>query len=113
MSEPVVDHKELVRRLYEDVFSAGRLEVVDELMTPNYVNHDPPPGAGHTREDVKGIAAGFRRRIPGFQARVERIVAEGDLVAVQGTAAGSGGTPEIKLGEFFRIEDGRIAERWG
>jgi predicted SnoaL-like aldol condensation-catalyzing enzyme len=113
MSEDLAPRKELVRRLYEDVFSAGRLEVVDELMSEDYVNHDPPPGSGHTREDVKAIAAGFRERIPGFQARIERIVAEGDMIAVQGIASGSDGTPQIKLGEFFRIEDERIAERWG
>jgi predicted SnoaL-like aldol condensation-catalyzing enzyme len=106
-------HKELVRRLYDEVFSAGRLEVVDELMSDDYVNHDPPPGAGHTREDVKGIAAAFRQRIPGFRARVERIIAEDDLVAVQGLISGSDESAKIKLGEFFRIEQGRIAERWG
>jgi predicted SnoaL-like aldol condensation-catalyzing enzyme len=105
-------HKELVRRLYDEVFSAGRLEVVDELMSDDYVNHDPPPGAGHTREDVKGIAAAFRSRIPGLRARVERIIAEDDLVAVQGIVSGSDGT-QLKLGEFFRIENGKIAERWG
>jgi predicted SnoaL-like aldol condensation-catalyzing enzyme len=106
-------HKELIRRLYDEVFTAGRMEVVDELMTDDYVNHDPPPGAGHTREDVKGIAAAFRKRIPGFRAQVDRIVAEDDLVAVQGSASGSDGAAPIKLGEFFRIENGRIAERWG
>ncbi|MBV8944443.1 MAG: nuclear transport factor 2 family protein [Solirubrobacterales bacterium] len=113
MTDRLKANRELVRRLYEEVFSAGRLDVVDELMTDDYVNHDPPPGAGHTREDVKVIATGFRERIPGFRARVDRIVAEGDFVAVQGTASGSAASPEIKLGEFFRIERGRIAERWG
>ena len=113
MSDRLAEHKELVRRLYEDVFSAGRFQAVDELLSDDYVNHAPPPGAGHTREDVKGIAAGFRKRIPGFQARVERIVAERDMVAVQGVASGSDGSAQIKLLEFFRIEDGRIAERWG
>jgi predicted SnoaL-like aldol condensation-catalyzing enzyme len=106
-------NKELIWRLYDEVFSAGRLEVADELMTDDYINHDPPPGAGHTREDVKGIAASFRQRIPGFRAQVERIIAEDDLVAVQGIASGSDGATMIKLSEFFRIEQGRIAERWG
>ena len=107
------ENRNLVRRLYEEVFSAGRLEVVDEILTEDYVNHDPPPGAGRTRADVKGIAGGFRERIPGFRAQIDRIAAEGDLVAVQGVISGSAGAPEIKLGEFFRIENGRIAERWG
>ena len=106
-------HKELIRRLYDEVFSAGRLEVVDELMSEDYVNHDPPPGAGHSREDVQGIAARFQERIPNFRAQVERIIAEDDLVAVQGIASGSDGTAKLKLSEFFRIENGQIAERWG
>jgi hypothetical protein len=62
-------HKELIRRLYDEVFTAGRMEVVDELMTDDYVNHDPPPGAGHTREDVKGIAARSENESPASALR--------------------------------------------
>ena len=87
--------------------------IPDIRLTGDYVNHDPPSGAGHTREDIKAIVTSFRNRIPGLRATVQRIIAEGDMVAVQGTVSGAGGAPQIKLGEFFRIEDGRIAERWG
>ncbi len=47
---------------------------------------------------------------------IDRIIAEDDLVALQGTISGvtlSGEHTRIRLAEFFRVHNGRIAERWG
>ena len=44
-------------------------------MTEDYMNHDPPPGTGHTRGDVKAVAAGLRQRLADFTARIERMAA--------------------------------------
>jgi predicted SnoaL-like aldol condensation-catalyzing enzyme len=109
-------NKRAVRRLYEELFTGGQLDLAEELMTKGYLNHDPPPGTGHTRGDVKAAAAGLRQRLAGFAARIERIAAEGGLVAVRGTLTGtdaSGARTELRLSWFFRCRDGRIAERWG
>ena len=109
-------NKRAVRRLYAELFTGGQLELAEELMTEDYMNHDPPPGTGHTRGDVKAVAAGIRQRLADFAARIERMAAEGDLVAVQGTLTGtdaSGARTELRLCEFFRCQDGRSAERWG
>lgn len=108
-------NKEVVRRLYEDLFTRGRLELTGELMSEDYVNHDPPHGRGHTREDVRATVASFHDGLAGLTARIDRIAAEGDLVAVQGTINGvapSGERTRIAMSEFFRLENGRIAERW-
>ena len=83
-------------------------------MSEDYVNHDPPAGRGHTREDVRAAAACFHDRLADLSARLDRIAAEGDLVAVQGTINGvapSGERTRIRMSEFFRLENGRIAER--
>lgn len=112
MSDELAHNKQLVARLYDEVFGQGRLDVADELLSEDYVNRDPLPGMGVAREDLKAIAAQLRAGAPRFVARIERIVAEGDLVAVQATLGGADGT-RVKLGEFFRVEAGRIAERWG
>src|SRR5262249_57488732 len=34
-------NKALVRRLYEEGFNEGRIDVVDELVAPDVVTHDP------------------------------------------------------------------------
>jgi len=62
---------------------------------------------------------------PDLSVRIERIVAEGELVAVRGTWTGThrGPFPMLNIAPtnrslvlkgmvFWRIRDGRIAERW-
>jgi hypothetical protein len=46
------------------LFARGRLEPARDLMTEDQVNHDPPPGRGPTREDVRATArlAGILQR---------------------------------------------------
>jgi ketosteroid isomerase-like protein len=36
-------NKELVRRFYEEAWSSGRLDVIDELFADDYVRHDLRP----------------------------------------------------------------------
>ena len=41
MSDTLDTNKALVRRLYEEGFNQGKLEVVDELVASDVVTHDP------------------------------------------------------------------------
>lgn len=34
-------NREVITRYFEDVWNAGKLEVLDELLTADYVNHNP------------------------------------------------------------------------
>jgi predicted SnoaL-like aldol condensation-catalyzing enzyme len=40
---PEEQNKAVVRRFYEEVFNSGRLEVMDELVSPELVAHDALP----------------------------------------------------------------------
>lgn len=100
----------------QDFFTRGRVELAEELMPGGYVNHDPPAGRGRTREDVTVTAARFHQQLGDFAATIDRIIAQGDLVAVHGTISWvtqSGEHTQIRLAEFFRVDNGRGAERWG
>jgi len=60
----------LVRRLIEEGFNEGNLDVVDELISPEMVEHqnfgpDHAPGA----EGVKAVIASLRRASPTFTSR--------------------------------------------
>src|SRR5215218_7160064 len=49
ISPSAEENKALARRWFEDLFNAGNLEVADEIIAPDHVNHDPtfpdiPPG---------------------------------------------------------------------
>lgn len=37
-------NKALVRRLYDEVFGSWDLAVIDELVGPDFVGHEMPPG---------------------------------------------------------------------
>jgi predicted ester cyclase len=107
------DAKEIVRRLIEEVINAGRLDLIDEICTP-----DMAPGA-------RRWIAPFRESFPDVRMEVVELVAEGERVAGRFRCSATnlghwrGRPPTGKRFEdvdevyFYRIADGRIAEAWG
>ena len=118
-------NKAVVRRLFEEGFNAGRLEVVDELVAPDVVTHNPfvldaPEGPA----SVRGAIEMLRKAFPDLHVEIVDLIAEGDRVAsslvMTGTNTGDyrrGGATNTRgtIRGFFvwRIADGRIAESWG
>jgi predicted ester cyclase len=118
-------NKALVRRLYDEGFNQGNLAVVDEIVAPDAVTHDPiildaPIGPDAIRGGIEMI----RKAFPDFRVEVLDLVAEGDKVAsflsMSGTNTGDyrrGGATHKKgtMRAFFlwRVADGRLAESWG
>jgi hypothetical protein len=47
------DTKTVVRRYYEEVFNQRRTGLIDQLAVEDYVEHDPFPGQGNGRADLK------------------------------------------------------------
>jgi steroid delta-isomerase-like uncharacterized protein len=76
-------NKAVVRRYYEDVLNRGNVGLLEAIVRPDHVEHDPLPGQGG------GGLAGFRKRVemlreglnPEFT--IEQMVAEGDTVVVR------------------------------
>jgi steroid delta-isomerase-like uncharacterized protein len=113
------------RRVIDEAFNEGRVEVFDEVCSPDIVGHDPAEP-----EDVRGIDAHkervrkYRTAMPDLHVKVEDIFASGDKVAsrwsVQATNDGElEGIPATgKKVEFTGISidrfdsDGKIAETW-
>ena len=125
MTAELESNKALVRRLYEEGFNEGNLDVVDELVAPDVVTHDPiildaPTGPDSIRGGIEMIRTAF----PDFHVEVLDLLAEGDRVAsflsMSGTNTGDyrrGGATHKKgtMRAFFlwRVADGRLAESWG
>ncbi|AGN02829.1 hypothetical protein L593_14450 [Salinarchaeum sp. Harcht-Bsk1] len=119
---PTDKHKQLARRVPEDVATEHKLDVIDEITTEDVVDHTPM-GDAEGRDELKAEIAEMIEAFPDFSATVEEIFAEDDLVSMRVTLRGThegelwgmeptGNTFEVPNNVVTRIEDGLIAERW-
>jgi len=108
-----------VARLYQECINQGRLEAVDQIISPEFVATGPSGGTGPDgyRATVKHLLAGF----PDVQFTVHNLVAENDHVAVYWTWDGThrgpfaGVPPTGKRVHqegmvLYRFESGKVAE---
>jgi steroid delta-isomerase-like uncharacterized protein len=116
--ETLEHNKSLVRRVYEEGLNQGRFEVP---YAPDFVGH----GGSRTFSHAEGMAEarGWREAFPDLNMRIDKLLAEQDLVAVRWTATGTntgsgngipatGKAVEMTGTTLFRMADGRIAEEW-
>jgi predicted ester cyclase len=117
------DNEKLYRRLIEEVFNQGHMEVADELVAPNGVERQRG-GAGNGPEGVKRTADILRSAFRDFSLTIQDLVVDGDKIWARqsggGTNTGSffghpptGKTAYIEVFDMVRFEDGRIVEHWG
>ncbi len=117
------ENKAIMRR-YFSVFEQGNIDLLDELLAPDYVNHTPAtPDLPTGPEGVKGVVSMFRGGMPDLRVVVEDMIAEGDKVAVRYTLEGThegelfgvrptGRRLSIKSISVERVSDGKIREHW-
>ena len=116
-------NKAVVRR-YVEGLNEMELAVFDEILAPDFVNHTPRLGIMNRERTVNDYALLFEA-MPDRHGTIEDIIAEGDKVflrtALQATHKGpvpgipvepTGKLVTSYLWEIFRVEDGRIVERW-
>jgi steroid delta-isomerase-like uncharacterized protein len=120
------ENKATVRRVPDEVFNLGNLSVVDELLAPDYVLHDPGVPGGQLRglEAFKEQwVSMFRTAFPDLRIVIEDQVAEGDKVASRYTGSGThqgelrGFPPtnnrvEVTGTITSRFAEGKIVEEW-
>ena len=83
------EHKAIARREME-IFSSGDFSIADEVISPDYVGHDPAtPEPIRGPEGVKAQAAGYRAAFSDLTLTVDHQVAEGDHVVTRWTARGT------------------------
>ena len=118
------EFKAIAARMPVEVFEQGRVEVIDELVHPEFVDHGTPlPGISPDREGLKAMVGALRRAFPDLSNTVNYMIAEGDLVAQHVTTRGTmrgemaGMPPSGKQATWdafhlVRFRDGKIAEHW-
>lgn len=76
-------NKNLVRRLFEELFNGEDLAICDELIAEDFVEHaaapfaPSAPGRVHGPQAMRGVAERLLAQFPDLQMTIEAIVAEG------------------------------------
>ena len=83
------ENKAQFHRTYEEFFNQGTLAIADELVAPDYLNFDAPPGRDRGPESMLGIATMLRAAFPDLHFTVEELVAEGDTIMGRVTMSGT------------------------
>jgi predicted ester cyclase len=121
------ENKALIRLYYEEIDAAAKddrgTSFLDDFISPNFVNHNAPPGFTPDLEGLKQANEHFLAAAPDGYHVVEDMIAEGDKVITRLSAYGT------HTGELFgipptdkqvsmtaiaihRIENGKIVEHW-
>ena len=118
------ENKAVSRRVAEEIFNGGNLDLADELYASDYVLHDPSlPEDLIGPEGIKQYAAMNLGAFPDGHVTVEDQIAEGDKVVSRWTATSThtgdlmgipptGNRVEISGVTINRFSGSKIAEDW-
>ncbi|HSS79149.1 MAG TPA: ester cyclase [Thermoanaerobaculia bacterium] len=81
--------KSIVQRLVVEAQQDGHLAVVDEILSPEFVDHTPLQGVPPTRDGVKVLFAALQAAFPDLRVTIHDQVAEEDRVVTRKTLAGT------------------------
>lgn len=115
----------VARRLLEEVLNEGRLDLIDELVAEDAVEHEPLPiSTGEMRSDLRAWLTALRSAFPDYHVQIEDVVSQGDKVAIReritGTNLGSllgmpptGRSISVDGFDLVQVRDGKIVQHWG
>ena len=121
----MADDGAVIKRLTEEVFLDGNLAPIEDLVSDDFVDHDPPPGIPPTKEGFRllaqAIVSSFSDRKAEFDEFIDtadgRVVENWAMTATHtGEAFGlpaSGKSIRVRGVEIFRCEEGKVVEHWG
>ncbi len=115
--------KDIVRRFVDAAQTRHDLSAIDDMMSPEFVDHCAPPGVPASREGVKMQFSMFFEALPDLHAVIHEQIAEGDRVmtrkSLRGTHRGAmfgiaptGNPVSIEVIDILRVQDGKITDHW-
>jgi predicted ester cyclase len=119
---PSEENKTLYRRIYDIILNKQDLSIIDEVISPEYIYHDPHNILNGPDELKHGMSAYFTAG-PDLQFTVDEIIGEGDMVAKRWKAVFTHkgelmgvpptGKKVIFTGmSFARFANGKLVEEW-
>jgi len=121
---PAAQNKQIVQRYFTEVWNSGKLDVLDELLDPQYINHtpstpNPPPGPA----GLKPIVAAIRKAFPDLHYEIQDLIVNDSMavarVIMTGTHTGdlfglppTGKKIAVNQINIEKIRHGKIVEHW-
>jgi predicted ester cyclase len=116
----------LVRRIFIDLFSEGKLNEVDEIFDPDYLDHvvqGPELSVVRGPAAFKAAVSMFRTAFPDLRYTIEDIMASGDKVVTRFTGRGTHLGPFLGVAptgravnymgiDISRVTNGKVVEGW-
>lgn len=117
------ENKSLARRYIEEVWGRGNYDLEQEILAPDFVNHNPIPGFPPNRTGHHQELEMFQKACPDMRIKVDQLIAEGDKVVDYWTATGTQtgemmGMPASNKSftmtgmDITRWENGKVKEIW-
>lgn len=115
------DNVALMRDGTQRILNENRLDLVDELFTADFVDHDG--SVTRDRAGFKEYFGALREAFPDYRMTIEQELSEGDFVLQRVTFSGThqgefNGVPPTNRSvtiagfDLFRLEGGKVAEHW-
>jgi steroid delta-isomerase-like uncharacterized protein len=115
----------LMYRVTDEIWNEGHVDLVDELIAVDFVDHLDLPGLeGSGRERYRASVVMMRTGFPDFRNPIDFVVAEDDIAVSYGRMTGThsgdlmgmpatGQTIDLPTIGILRFANGSAVERWG
>ena len=119
------DLKATMLRIYEEVFNQGNVNVVDEVLADDFLEHEElPPGISQGKDAPKTYTAMFRSAFPDFHMEVLEMLQDGNKVITRARVSGThegefmgiaatGNRFEVSAIDIVEFRDGLGIGHWG
>jgi predicted ester cyclase len=116
---PEATNKEIIRNLYENILNNRKMELLNDVIAPDYTGIGAVAGAAGFSATVLSVIAGF----PDIKWTIEDIVSEGDKVIVRWHWSGTNTAPfrgipasNKKVTDhaivIYQLTDGKVSHAW-
>ena len=120
----VIDLTAIAARIPLEAFAAGRVEVLDEILSPDYTVHVLPAEGTGGAEVLAGLIGRLRTAFPDLAYTVDDVIQQDSTVAIRATASGTqtgqlqslaptGKRAKWTEMHFLRFDGDRVVEHWG
>jgi steroid delta-isomerase-like uncharacterized protein len=115
----------MIKRFYTEVVGDGNMALIDELVSDDFVDHDPMPGQSPRKDGVSFFVKTMRAAFPDLKATVmEPALVDGNLEALYVVLAGThqgelmgvaatGRSVKFSGIDIIRVDGGKVVEHWG